>query len=93
MNWRNILGKVGIKITKKVPVDITIPKPFYQYYKDKGNVLLGYSLQVTYLDSTVEDILFATDEDKFGLVSRRKALKNAADFYKKMVVQIHERQM
>lgn len=92
MNWKNIFERVGIRFTRRFPVEVSLPAAEYRFYKDKGDVLLGYSLDVTYSDNKVEHLLFATDEDKLCLVDRRKAFKNACSCYKKVVEKIHKHQ-
>lgn len=83
MNWKNIF------IVKKIrylfdwtPLYVKIPKPRYEVYSDAGKVLLGYEVEVKYLHHGVKKLLFPTEENKLGLVSRKRALEKAINFYK-----------
>ena len=73
------------------PVCVTKPVEVYCDYVDKGRVLLGYEVTVTYKHHCEHKRLFAHDEDRFCIVSRAKARKMALDFYNQMKKQINQR--
>lgn len=62
-------------------VDASEPIAYYVDYKDKGHMLLGYQVQVTYKHHGVREYLFVVDH-KFGLVSENMAKKRAERFAK-----------
>lgn len=83
MIWKNLFNLE--KIRQKfdwTPVAVKAPRTRYEFYRDTGKVLLGYEVEVEYLYHGTKTVLFATDEDKLGLVPRRRALLNAVDFYR-----------
>ena len=66
------------------PVSVAFPRPEYRTYRDKGHVLLGYTVRVRYKYHGTQSHLFGYDEEKLGLVSQEKALDNAIKFYERM---------
>lgn len=82
MNWKDIfrLEKI-VNLFDWTPVAVKAPRPRYEFYKDVGRMLLGYEVEVTYLHHGTEIKLFATDENRLGLVSRKRALMHALSFY------------
>lgn len=74
------------------PVSVSVPSELYCVYRDKGRVLLGYEVRVTYLHHGERCYLFAVDEEKLGLVTRDKACANALKFYREKQKQIKEKQ-
>ena len=65
------------------PVNVDEPVPVFKSYLDKGRILLGYEVKVKYMYHGTYRYFFGIDENKFGLVSRHKALKNAVVFYER----------
>ena len=91
--WKNLFSWEGIKQAFDwTPVAVKTPRPCYKTYKDVGRLLLGYEVEVTYLYHGVRKQLFPIDEEKLGLVTQKKALKNAIIFYKKTRNTIREKQ-
>ncbi len=66
------------------PLTVSFPRPEYRDYRDKGRVLLGYSVRVRYKYHGTRSHLFGYDDDKLFLVSQEQALDNAVAFYEKM---------
>lgn len=66
------------------PVFVAFPKPEYRIYRDKGRVLLGYTVRVRYKYHGTQSHLFGYDDEKFHLVSQEQALDNAIKFYERM---------
>ena len=73
------------------PVMVSEPVEVYCDYLDKGHVLLGYEVTVTYKHHGQRKYLFADDEDKMCLVSRAQARKMAFDFFSQKQKQIKQR--
>ncbi|HIS71078.1 MAG TPA: hypothetical protein IAD02_03795 [Candidatus Enterousia intestinigallinarum] len=83
MQWKNIFSWEKIRQHFDwTPVAVRGPRPRYETYNDVGRVLLGYEVEVKYLYHGVKKRMFVTDEEKLGLVSRKRALANAISFYK-----------
>lgn len=72
------------------PVGVSVPKPKFMDYKDVGHVLLGYEVIVKYARHAPRAYLFASDEEKLGLVSQAKALQNARRFYARTILKIKQ---
>ena len=73
------------------PVAVSEPVTIYRDYRDKGRVLMGYEITVTYKYHGERKYLFFDDEDKLCMVSRAQAYKNAVEFYKEKQQQIKQR--
>lgn len=73
------------------PVLVSEPVAVYKDYLDKGHVLLGYEVTVTYMHQGERKYLFAHDEDKLGIVTSAQAHKNAVNFYREKLKQIKGR--
>ncbi len=85
MNWKDFLNGKICQIKHAfdwTPVAVKAPCRRCEVYKDVGRVLLGYEVEVTYLYHGTKKRLFTTDEDKACIVSRKRALRNAMEFYK-----------
>lgn len=78
------------KIFNWTPVAVERPVPFYQDYEDAGHMLIRYDVKVTYLYHGDYIFSFGVEENKLGLVPRRKALKKAVDFYRKVSLKIEK---
>ncbi len=65
------------------PIAVSAPVEVYRDYRDKGHVLLGYEVTVTYKYHGERQYLFADDEEKLCVVTRARARKMAFDFYRK----------
>ena len=73
------------------PIAVSEPVAIYRDYLDKGHVLLGYEVTVTYKHHGEHKYLFADDEDKLCFVSRAQAKKNAIDFYRNKLKKLRQR--
>ena len=62
------------------PVAVSGPVEIYCDYRDKGHVLLGYEVTVTYKHHGKRKYLFSDDEEKMCLVTRAQAYENAVKF-------------
>ena len=80
MRLHDIIGKVRACFDW-TPVAVSEPVTIYRDYRDKGRVILGYEVTVTYKHHGERNYLFSDDEDKMCIVSRAQAYKNAVDFY------------
>lgn len=72
------------------PIEVSGPFKSYYNYTDVGRVLLGYVVQVTYRHHGLRTYLFATDEEKLGLVSQAQAYTKATKFRDKIQQQIRQ---
>lgn len=72
------------------PIDVSGPFKSYYNYTDVGRVLLGYTVQVTYRYHGQRTYLFATDEEKLGVVSHAQAYNKAMRFHDKIQKQIKQ---
>ncbi|HIU65772.1 MAG TPA: hypothetical protein IAC63_04015 [Candidatus Enterousia avicola] len=63
------------------PVKVEKPQPVYMSYAKEKPVLLGFEVTVSYLYHGDRKLFFQTDEERFGLVSRKSALAKANAFY------------
>lgn len=91
MNWKNLFSWDALKRSFDwTPVSVRPPRARYMYYKDIGKMLLGYEVEVEYLYHGNQKRLFAIDEEKLCLISRRRALSNAVAFYKDMKFKVRE---
>lgn len=63
-------------------VDVSEPVPYYKNYVDRGRMLRGYNVRVTYQHHGVREYLFSCD-DKFGLLTSELAKKQAECFARK----------
>lgn len=73
------------------PVAVSGPVEVYRDYRDKGRVLLGYEVTVTYKYHGEYKYLFADDEDKLCMVSRAHAYNNAVRFCREKKDRIKQR--
>ena len=73
------------------PVMVSGPVEVYCDYRDKGHVLLGYEVTVTYQHHGERKYLFADDEEKLCMVTCAQARKNAYDFVEAKKKQIKQR--
>lgn len=71
-------------------VDVTAPTPLYSEYKDRGKILTGYEVAVTYRYHGTEKCIFGVDNDKFYLASSGYALRRACGFYEHCLRKIRE---
>ncbi len=71
-------------------VDVAEPVAIYRDYRDKGQVLLGYNVSVTYKHHGVQNVSFFVD-DKFGLLTAEIAKKRAECFALKQKSKIKQR--
>ena len=90
MNFQAVVDKVK-NYFDWTPVAVSEPVEIYCDYRDKGHVLLGYEVTVTYKHHGTQKHLFVDDEERFCLVSRAQARKNALDFYHEKQRQIKQR--
>ena len=73
------------------PMSVSEPVEVFRDYRDKGHVLLGYEVTVTYKYHGERKYLFADDEEKLCFVSRTQARTMAFDFYNQKQKQIKQR--
>ncbi len=70
------------------PVAVSRPVELYCDYRDKGRVLLGYEVVVTYKHHGQQKYLFSDDEDRMCFVTKARARKIAFDFYKQQLAKV-----
>lgn len=91
MKWKDLFGiKKIVYLFDWTPVSVKAPRPRYEVYADVGRVLLGYEVEVTYLHHGTEVKLFATDDNRLGLVSPKRALRRAVAFHKETKAKINK---
>ena len=74
------------------PVEVSEPVEYYQAYKDKGLLFLGYQVTVVYKHHGTKSYVFGADENKMGLFPRSWALKRANQFSNQIKKQLKKRQ-
>ena len=72
-------------------MSVSEPVEVFRDYRDKGHVLLGYEVTVTYKYHGERKYLFADDEEKLCFVSRTQAREMAFNFYNQKQKQIKQR--
>ncbi len=87
MAMKNIVNSIK-NMFDWTPVAVSEPIEIYRDYKDKGHVLLGYEVTVTYKYHGERRHLFADDEEKLCMVTRAQARKMAYDFYREKLQKI-----
>lgn len=91
MKWKSLFSiQKVVHLFDWTPVDVKAPRPRYEFYNDAGRVLLGYEVEVTYLYHGTDVKLFATDDNRLGLVSPKRALRRAVAFHKETKEKINK---
>ena len=90
MDLQGIISKVKNWFDWTV-VSVSEPVAVYRDYLDKGHVLLGYEVTVTYKHHGERKHLFADDEEKMCFITRERARQMAFDFYREKQQQIKAR--